>query len=188
MLEKSMQFTMQELDQYLRNKIGLNESIVAIDSIIQRDGSLTKSTQNKVVLSLINILRETSRPFSNVTKRLDVGYSKYVQPERYNINVLVSSNFDNYSEALKFLNETILFFQINSAISEDTNPNMPDGIGRLEYELETITYHQMHSLWNAMGAKYQPSIIYKMRLVTLDPEQTKGFTSEVLHVSNSVGQ
>ena len=44
----------------------------------------------------------------------------------------------------------------------------------------------MHSLWNAMGAKYQPSVIYKMRLITLDANQTEGFESDVLQTSNSL--
>ncbi|WP_323789878.1 DUF4255 domain-containing protein [Psychroserpens sp.] len=188
MIEKAIQFTKQAFEQYLKNKMSLHESFVAVNSVIQPDGSLTKSTKNKVILSLINIVRETSKPFSYRNKRLDTGYSNTVPPEKYNLDVLVSSNFDDYSESLKFLNEAILFFQINASISSETNSNIPTGIEKLEFELETISYHQMHSLWNAMGAKYQPSVIYKMRLLTLDPNQTRGFIPEIIETSNMIGQ
>jgi len=64
--------------------------------------------------------------------------------------------------------------------------NIPTGLTKLEFEIEKITYHQMQSLWTAMGAKYQPSVIYKLRLVTIQGNETAGFIPAVSQISNLV--
>ena len=47
--------TDEELDQYLRNKFGLDERKVVLNNLIDGNGSLPLINQNKVVISLINI-------------------------------------------------------------------------------------------------------------------------------------
>ncbi|RZN84062.1 MAG: DUF4255 domain-containing protein [Winogradskyella sp.] len=186
MIDKALQFTNQTLEQFLKFKLGLDENVVVTNSIIDVTGTLSKLNQNKIVLTLINLKRETIKPFYVRQKRVVNGYSDKTPVERYNLDLLVTSNFDHYKETLKFLNDTILFFQINPVLNSNTSSNIPSGLLKLEFELESIDFHQMHSLWNAMGAKYQPSVIYKMRLITLDANQTEGFESDVLQTSNSL--
>ena len=185
MIPNSLQFTKDVLQQYLKNKIGLDESKVVINKLVDNNGNVPQKNQNKVILSLINIQRETTKPFNIRNQKMDDGnFSRLAPIERYNLDLLVTSNFDDYDETLKFLNEAILFFQINPSIDSSTNSNIPKGIKKLEFELEKNTYHQIHSLWNAMGAKYQPSIIYKMRLITLNSQQIDGFDSSIQEISN----
>jgi len=185
MISKALQFTNDILDQFLRNRFSLDESKVVLNTLIEANGSIPQKNQNKVIISLINIEKETSRPFFNRNQKLDNGnYADIYQSERYNLDVLISSNFDDYTEALKFLNASILFFQINPAIDASSFSNMPTGINRLELDIEKISYHQMHSLWTAMGAKYQPSVIYKMRLIALQGNDVDGFVPAVSQLSN----
>ena len=40
-------------------------------------------------------------------------------------------------------------------------------------------YMQMHNLWTALGAKYKPSMIYKMRLITVESNQIENFIPEL---------
>jgi hypothetical protein len=146
---------------------------------------LPQINQNKVVISLINVEKETSKPFYVRNLKLANGnYSDVSPAERYNLDVLVSSNFDDYSETLKFLNAIILFFQVNTSLDSSSFSNIPAGLDKLEFDIEKITYHQMQSLWTAMGAKYQPSVIYKMKLLTIQGNETAGFTPAVSNTSN----
>lgn len=187
MINKALQFTNDILDQFLRNRFGLTESKVILNNLIENSGAIPLVNQNKVVISLINIEKETSKPFYIRNKRLENGSYADVNPaERYNLDLLISGNFDDYNETLKFINAVILFFQINVAVDASSFSSIPAGLSKLEFEIEKIGYHQMHSLWTAMGAKYQPSVIYKLRLVTIQGNEAEGFTPMVSQSSNLI--
>ena len=187
MISKALQFTNDVLDQFLRNRFGLDESKVLLNNLIEGNGVLPQINQNKVVISLINIEKETVKPFYTRSQKLENGNYADINPgERYNLDMLISSNFDDYSETLKFLGAVILFFQANPILSAGSFSTIPSGLGKLEFEIEKISYHQMQSLWTAMGAKYQPSVIYKMRLVTLQANEAGGYTPAVSKTSSPV--
>jgi hypothetical protein len=185
MISKALQFINEILDQFIKSRFGLDESKVILNNLIESNGSVPQINQNKVVISLINIEKETSKPFYVRNSRLDNGNFSDISPaQRFNLDVLVSSHFDDYSETLKFLDAVILFFQVNPSFELSSFSNIPVGLNKLEFDIEKITYHQMQSLWTAMGAKYQPSVIYKMRLLTIQGEETTGFISAISKTSN----
>ena len=187
MIDTALQFTASSVDQFIRNKFGLDESKVLTNNIIEADGAMPKSNQNKLVISLINIIQETNKQYYNRNQRLSNGSFSDIQPaERYNIDILLSSSFDDYKETLKFLNAGILFFQSYPAIDSSSFSNLPEGINRLEYDIEKISFFEMHNLWSAMGAKYMPSVIYRMRLITVQSDNTTGFISPVTTTNTNV--
>lgn len=187
MINKALQFTVSALNQFLKNRTGADESKVVLNNLIEGNGSLPQINQNKIVLSLINIEKETVKPFYNRNLRMENGnYSEIKPSERYNLDILISSNFDDYSETLKFLNAVILFFQVNSVLDSSSFSTIPSGLTKLEFEIEKISYRDMQSLWTAMGAKYQPSVIYKMRLITIQGNETEGFIPAITKSSGSV--
>ncbi len=187
MIGKALQFTQSILDQFLRNRYNLDESIVVLNNVVDSSGAIPISNSNKIVISLINIEKETSKPFYIRNQKLTNGNFAELNPEeRYNLDLLVSSNFDDYNETLKFLNASILFFQINNCTDSSTYSSIPKGLAKLEYDIEKVNYHQMHSLWTAMGAKYKPSAIYKTRLVTVKGNEPSSYTSAITNQSNLV--
>ncbi len=186
MIQKALQFTSQTLDQFLKNRFELSENKVILNAIVEGNGSMPQVNQNKVVMSLINIEWETVKPFYVRNQKLSNGSFSSINPtERYNLYILITANHDDYQETLKFLNTSILFFQTHPSIDSSSNSNLPKGINKLDFEIEKIDYYQMHNLWSAMGAKYQPSVIYKMRLVSIQANETTGFDAAVSQSSNS---
>jgi hypothetical protein len=185
MLMNALQFTTNILDQYVKNKYHLDESKVILNNIIDNSGSIPTENQNKIVLSLINIEQETAQPFYVRTQKLNNGYTNTNPPQRFNLDLLLTSNFDDYSETLKFLNTVIQFFQSNIVVDATRFSNIPKGINKLEFEIEKLNYNQMHSLWTAMGAKYQPSVVYKTRLLTIQSDESDGFIPEINQTSNT---
>jgi hypothetical protein len=187
MLTKALQFTNDVLDQFLRNRFGLDESRVVLNNLIEGNGSIPQINQNKVVISLINVEKDTAKPFHVRNQPLTNGNFADINPaERYNLDLLISSNFDDYVETLRFLNAVIVFFQVHACFDSRSFSNIPAGITKLEFEIEKITYHQMQSLWTAMGAKYQPSVIYKMRLLEIQGNEMEAFVPAVNQTSNLV--
>lgn len=188
MIAKALQFTRDVLDQFIKNRFGLDESKVLLNTIIEANGTIPQVNQNKVVISLINIEKETLRPFYNKStqKTIAGNYAEQNPSEKYNLDLLLSSSFDDYGETLRFLNAVILFFQINPMLDSSSYSTIPSGLHKLEYEIEKIGYHQMHSLWTAMGAKYQPSVIYKVRLITIQGNEPDSFSQGVSQVSTAI--
>nr|WP_321236118.1 DUF4255 domain-containing protein [uncultured Psychroserpens sp.] len=168
MIHDVFQFVTSTLNQYLKQAFSTDTEFVISNTIVGQDGSIPKQNQNKVILSLINIEQETTRPYMNISRHAAGNQNDPNVVERYAIDLLVTSNFDDYNETLKFLNKTISFFQDNLLFSQNEYPNMPNEIVKLEFQFEVVSYEQMHNLWTAMGAKYQPSILYKMRIITTD--------------------
>lgn len=186
MINKALQFVKEILDQFLRNRYGLQESMVLVNRIIDNTGAVPSANANKVVISLINIEKETLKQFYGRNQKMTDGNYADIHPsERYNLYLLISANYDDYNETLKFLNASIRFFQVHPAVTAESYSNIPKGIDKLEFEIEKITYHQMHSLWTAMGAHYQPSLIYKLRLISVQGEEADGFTKSVSNVSST---
>ncbi len=187
MINTALTYTSNSLNQFLKNKYGLNDDVVVTNKMVDSSGAIPLENQNKVVLSIVHLDQETVKPFYVRNKQTTEGnYANTASSQRYNIFLLVAPNFDDYNEALKFLTSSLQFFQINGAIDSKSYADVPEGINRLEFEFETGDgYMQMHNLWSALGAKYQPSVIYKMRLITIDTDQVSSFPSSVQQTSNS---
>lgn len=189
MIYKALQFTSETLDQFLKNRFALEEPKVILNNLIGSDGSIPSVNQNKVVISLINIERETTKAFNHRNHQLSDGNYVNINPaERFNLDLLVSANFENYSETLRFLNAVILFFQVNTSLNTNSSSAIPRGLDKLEFDLQKLDYQEMNSLWTAMGARYQPSVIYKMRLITIQGFEAEGFSEAVSAVTNQVMQ
>lgn len=189
MIYKALQFTSETLDQFLKNCFALEDPKVILNNLIESDGSIPSANQNKLVISLINVERETIKPFNIRNHQLTDGSYVNINPaERVNLDILVSANFDDYTETLKFLNAALLFFQVNTCLSATASSSIPKGLDKLEFDLEKLNYQQMNSLWTAMGAKYQPSVIYKMRMLTIQGLEAQGFATDVSALHNKVNQ
>jgi hypothetical protein len=184
MISKALEFTCDLLDQFLKNRLGTTESKVLLNNLIENNGSVPQQNSNKVIISLINIEKETSRPFSGWNQQVSNDqYANVNLTERYNLDILVGANFDNYQETLHYLDEVMIFFQANHCMDHAKSAAMPDGIPKLEFEIEKITYHQMQSLWTAMGAKYRPSVVYKVRMVSVQANEADKFIPAILQTS-----
>ena len=189
MISAALKFSSDSLNQFLRNRMGLDEDKVLLNNLIESNGSIPERNHNKVVISLVNVDKETVRPYNIRNVQLKDGSYTDINPsEKYNLYVLISSNFSDYNETLKFLDAVLLFFQKNPCLDGRTHSNVPEGVSKLEYEVEKISHNEMHNLWTAMGAKYQPSMLYKVRLITVQSAETIATRSAVTQQENNVIQ
>jgi hypothetical protein len=69
---------------------------------------------------------------------------------------------------LKFISATISFFQFNYVFLSKEYPALEKLVDKLVFELLKTDYQNAHYLWNALGARYMPSMIYKLRMLTID--------------------
>ena len=155
MIDVALEFLRDMVDQFLRKQLTAGESMAILNSLIDTNGSIPPSNQNKIILTLINIRKES-------VFNLPVGSPR---PETYRASLLVTANFDNYSEGLKYLTAALQFFQQNPLFAQPAFPKFPPGMQEIKLTMENISYQELHLLWTAMGTRYQPSAIYQLTLI-----------------------
>ena len=179
MIDVALLYVKDALNQYLVNRFGLDEDIVVLNNLTDPDGSVSQKNQNKIVITLINLDHETSQQYYGGSIRSNNKVGHINQDVHFNLDVLFAAHFDNYSESLKFLTATVSFFQANNTFNRKNSPTMSQDITALKFEIENASYEKTHNLWSALGVKYQPSIIYKIRHVTVQAGQINAVSSVV---------
>ncbi len=160
-----------ELNQFLKRTFNQSEDMVVVSNILEQDGSVASHIDNKVVVFLANIEKEkvpSARP-----KAATVGGSRTVvgnAPLQLNLFLMFAAYFSgsNYPEALKSISSTIRFFQMHPVFDHQNTPELDRRIDRLALDVENLDIHQLSNLWGILSTRYLPSIVYKVRLVTID--------------------
>ena len=84
------------------------------------------------------------------------------------LSLLIVANYADYAEALKMLSFVIGFFQQRGSFEVLTNEGER---ARVQFELLSTTFEQQNHLWAALGAKYMPSVLYKVGILDIrDPQ------------------
>lgn len=159
-----------KLNSYLKNRFALGEDKVILSNIVNQDGSLAITESDKVILTLVNVQEET------VSSRLN-SMDNMPRPVNLNLYVMVSCYFTdtNYPEALKFLSAVLSFFQSNVVFNHSNTPDLHFNVDKLTFEIVNQDLQNMSHLWGTIGGKYLPSVLYKIRMITI---QEGNITSE----------
>ncbi|MCB0402369.1 MAG: DUF4255 domain-containing protein [Flavobacteriales bacterium] len=170
MISKALTFISDFLNQEIKMAVGIDDNRVVVSSLINPDGSITENIENKVVISVINLEHETTVNTSgNYMSGNANNYGKVAPPVFLNLYLLVSANYDsgNYTEALKMLSTVIGVFQANTYFTKDKNPTMQAPLEKLTFEIFNLPINELSHIWSGIGAKYVPSIVYKVRMITI---------------------
>lgn len=170
MLSNAIEFIKNKLEEFLSNKSGNSQTILQLSSLSESNSD--KSTDDNVIkMAIVNI--EEEEAMSNRLSYTEKGgeFQKKNPPVYLNVYLLFSMDFkdSNYLEGLHWLSFIIQFFQQNKIFTADTTA-MPNRIERLNFELVNIEIDNMSRFWGALGANYQPSVIYKMKMISIDSD------------------
>ncbi len=162
------------LNQFLKRSFDLSEDIVVPSNIVEQDGSVSNKINNKIIVSLVNIEKDTTPVHSPRSGAADSNRAIASYPPVYlNLYLIFSSHFSNYNEALKFLSHTISFFQRTPIINHQNSPDLDKQISTLAFDIENLNIRDLSSLWGIISTKYLPSILYKVRMITFDAKDVK---------------
>jgi hypothetical protein len=189
MIDTAIIHIADQLNHYLKRVFDLNEDVVAISNILEQDGTIAPNIENKLVLFLINVEKDTT-PFRSPkgkTPGLDHAVTSY-PPIYLNLYLMVAGHFNgnNYPEALKFLSNTVSFFQRNPVLDHSSTPGMDRRIEKLVLEIENLNIKDLSTLWSAITGKYLPSIIYKVRMVTIDSKDIRLRTQPIEEIDPTI--
>jgi len=131
---------------------------------------------SKLGLSLINIEEEKIFKDQKTSFVNPNGLTQRYNPEiKINLYILFTANFTGgaqgnddteYLEGLKQLSYILSFFQGKNVFTPDNSPGLEGtGLEKLIVELFSYSFEQLYNFWTVLGAKYLPSVLYKMRLI-----------------------
>jgi len=165
-----------ELNQYLKRAYNRSEEMVVLSNILEQDGTLASHIDNKVVVFLTNIEKEATA--SSMPRARVVGSPRSVvvhNPLHLNLYLMFAAYFSgsNYPEALKYISATMRFFQMNPVFDHQNTPDLDQRIEKLALDVENLDIQELSNLWGILSTRYLPSIMYKMRLVTIDADAVR---------------
>ena len=164
MINEGLEFIATTLNNYLKTTLQLSEDKAIVSNLINADGSVPIDINDKMVICLVNI--------DQGSNTANVGFSKTTQTDKQSLNmsleILFAANFNNYSESLKLISVLLSFFQSNPVFQKNNYPNLPKNVDRLELELINLSPEDTNYIWSTLGAKYRPSLIYKIKVVAVN--------------------
>lgn len=168
MIGETLQLVADELNAYFKLKFDTSEDKVSLDSVVSPEGTIESDNFNKVLVSLVNIHQEKlTRNYGSYKSQGINQFSKSKPAVTLHIYFAVSCLFNEhtYTQALTFLSAVIQFFQNKYAFTRDNTPQLDKNIGKIIFEIENYSSQDISHIWGIIGAKYVPSVIYKMSVI-----------------------
>lgn len=164
MLDFTIKELANQLNQYLMRNLSLSENIVEVSNIVAPDGSVAANIDNKVILSLCSIERDTATLRAPDSAHRSVTLSP---PLFLNLYVMVAANFTgkHYADGLRLLSLSIAFFHNKAVFDRSNTPELDPAIDKLVLDIKNLTPHEMSNVWGLLGGRYLPSVLYRIRVV-----------------------
>lgn len=176
MINESLTFIVDQVNEYIGLKAGGDTTRVELNALVDQDGKVQVDADS-VACTLVSIEEERTAK-SQISYKVVNGVStKKNPPLKFNLYIIFAANpkidtaKTNYGEGLKLISHIITFFQGKNVFDKYNSPGMPDGLEKLILEVYSLPIEEQNYLWGALGAKYLPSILYRVRLVVMDDEQ-----------------
>lgn len=173
MLDVALTFLKDELNSYLLARTGSDTVKSDLSRVVDESGKYAFGNDS-LCCSIINIEEERILKSHLPDYRTVNGQHVVLEPElKLNLHVLFAANFTHYDQALKYISYVMTFFQTHQLFSADQYPALSPDIGKLTVELISLNYEHLNQIWAFIGGKQLPSVVYRVRMVTLqDVSQT----------------
>ncbi|MDX1998909.1 MAG: DUF4255 domain-containing protein [Thermoanaerobaculia bacterium] len=181
-IRKTLELVRKRLNEYVSNATRRAEDWVLLTNPTDAEGRPYEATTNRVVMVLANLKRENL--ISTYQPAVPIAGDRFavVPPPLYiDLYLLFWANFTekNYPEGLELIAYTITFFQQNPVFTHETLPGLDPSIDKLTFEFTNLDLTELNYLLGLFGAKYLPSVYYKVRLIPFVSDAIQRETSAV---------
>ena len=171
MIDKIMEIIRSEVNDFIGRKLEDTtvQNRVVLTSFVDDNGRVVIPTDS-IGLSLLNI--EEDRTFKESamirTAKAENSSSFVNPPVSLNLQIMFTAFFNNYAESLKQLSLILACLQTKPVFDRNNTPAL---LGletpKLILELNTLPLEQQHYIWSMIGLRYLPSVIYRVRMLTI---------------------
>lgn len=196
MIHSTLEFLTAELNAFIKLKVGDTRGNRIFLSSVTNEAGIAIPDQS-LGLSLINIEEERTIKEQRSTYLNALGKTEKRNPEiQLNLYVLITANFqnkkvndssDDYVEGLKQLGYAIAFFQSKNVFTKENSPGLASfdpELTKIVVELYSYSFEQLYNFWTVVGAKYLPSVLYKVKTLKIQENaiQESGDPIEKIHL------
>lgn len=181
MIDNAFRFSVSEVNKYVVRKVNqqdpsVTKLVVPGNVVKAQDGDGNNNPLlGKGIASLVNVEEDRiSKSPQNYVRVND--QVEYRNPKVFlNLYCLFAVYHNSYETALQYLSYIIQFFQFRPVLTHqnspaDSEPRLDPRIEQLVFDMVTLNFEQVNHLWGALGGKYLPSVLYKVRLVAIEDE------------------
>lgn len=160
MISSILDFTQRTLSGHIRDTPDFQKRGVVLGRIVEPNGTVDDRLSGNVVICLANIVKQSS--LSGTLGYKSPASAQVPVPSNYTLYILCTAFESNYLDVLRLLDVVMKFFDATPVMNHRNFPGLPTEIEKLEFAMENLSFEQLQSVWTAMGAKYQPSVVYKV--------------------------
>lgn len=171
MIGKTLNSLASRLNESLLMSIPSADDWVVLSEVVGADGSVPPRAMAKVAMTLVNLQRDPAfRGMEPVPRAADGTNVQSTPPLDVNLEVLLSANFagESYSDALTLISAVVQYFHHNPSFTSASTPELPSGIQRVTVEWVDQNLSDTHNMWASLGGRYVPSVVYRVRTLTVD--------------------
>ncbi len=172
LLKKSLDLLRLTVNDYVDST---PEGIIEIVNIAAlNDGDDFLESSFPIILSIVNIQEDTvaRNPYLYEKKVDNSTPDKYLNPAQHlNVSILFTAyskeqKQDTYLEGINKLEGVIRCFQQQNVYTMEGT--------KLILDLQSQNINELNQLWSMLGNKYMPSVLYKMRMLTIQHDPVEG--------------
>ena len=127
------------------------------------------SLSDKAIISVVNVEEDRIAKMHENYIKTDTTTVYKSPPVYLNLYILFAINRVDYKESLQWLGHVIQYFQHQNVFTPSSHPALGEtSITKLMVDLHTLSFEQSNQLWSTLGGKYIPSVLYKVRQLTID--------------------
>jgi hypothetical protein len=150
------------------NDNGLTSDVGNISEIINDPNN--NGVNADVIISLINIEENRISSDQHNYIRKDGGIIMKNPAIHLYLTILITSvrRAGAYGMSLQDLQNVIGVFQKKFVFDHVNTPTLDANIEKLILDMVSLNLQQLHEIWSVLGGRYFPSVVYRIRMVTID--------------------
>ncbi len=171
MIGEALRLIVRELDSALQRQAPGAGNVAVLTNLVDANGAAVPEAAEKVAVFVVDISQE------NIPTRLPrvlpgngQNFTQQQPPVHLSLQVMCAANFSGstYDEALTRISGTVAFFQGCPLFTAQNTPGLPDGIAQLTMTIENLNAVDLSHIWSIHGGRYLPSVLYRMRVLSID--------------------
>ncbi len=186
MIDQALIFLRDEINSYILSRTNSTNVEVKLSRIVNDLGKYA-FVDDSIALTIFNL--EEDHIFKAQLPEFTYVDGQHLRREpelKFVLHAMFAANFVNYDEAWKAISLILGYFQSHPVFQAEEYPAMPAKIGKLTIELETFGVEQLNQIWAYIGAKYLPSVTYKIRLIVVQEEFVSAIQKPIINIKTNI--
>lgn len=169
MIDAAMLLIVDQLNGHLAGRFSATEDLVVLAPLTDPEGKPSDISRNRLALFVTNIAEDPTPRRGRARGASIIGHAAEAPPLHLDIYAMLAASYDPniYAEGLKMLSAALMYFQSYPLMTPQNTPNMPRELQQLSFEISNLRPEEMGQMWGNLGGRYVPSVMFKIRTVTL---------------------